>query len=41
MPLLKELVKKGLLKKEEAESLEKEIKVSGKKEEDFLLDKKI
>jgi type IV pilus assembly protein PilB len=41
MPLLEELVKKGLLKKEEAESLEKEIKVSGKREEDFLLDKKI
>ena len=41
MPLLEELVKKGLLKKEEAESLEKEIESSGKREEDFLLEKKI
>ena len=41
MPLLEELVKKGLLKKEEAESLKKEMQTSGKKEEDFLLEKKV
>ncbi|MCP6718318.1 MAG: GspE/PulE family protein [Patescibacteria group bacterium] len=41
MSLLKELVKKGVLDKQKAEALEKEIKTSLKKEELVLLEKQI
>ncbi|XOB40285.1 MAG: GspE/PulE family protein [Candidatus Nealsonbacteria bacterium] len=41
MALLKELVKKGFLEKDKADFLEKEIKASGKKEEEVILEKKI
>lgn len=41
MALLKELVKKGFLEKGKADFLEKEIKASGKKEEEVILEKKI
>ncbi|GAI21150.1 unnamed protein product, partial [marine sediment metagenome] len=40
MSLLAKLVKKGLLEKEKAILLEKEIEASGKKEEEVLLEKK-
>ena len=40
MSLLAKLVKKGLLEKEKAVLLEKEIEASGKKEEEVLLEKK-
>ena len=39
MSLLKELIKKGVLDKEKAAILEKEIKTSGKKEEEIILEK--
>jgi type IV pilus assembly protein PilB len=41
MTLLQQLVKKGLLEKEKATSLEYEIKTSGKKEEELILEKRI
>jgi len=41
MALLKELVKKGFLEKDKADFLEKEVKASGKKEEEVILEKKI
>lgn len=41
MILLQQLVKKGFLDKEKAASLEYEIKSSGKKEEEIILEKKI
>jgi len=41
MSLIKELVKKGLLKKEIATSLEFEVKATGKKEEELLLEKRL
>jgi type IV pilus assembly protein PilB len=41
MTLLQQLVKKGLLEKEEAVSLEREIKSSGRKEEEVILEKRI
>ncbi len=41
MSLIKELVRKGLLGKKEASSLEYEIKSLGKKEEDVLLEKQL
>jgi type IV pilus assembly protein PilB len=39
--LIEELVKKGILAKEDALSLEKEVKASGQKEEELILGKKI
>ena len=41
MPLIEELVKKGILEKEKAASLEDELKTSGKKEEELILEKGI
>jgi len=41
MSLLQELLKKGILKKEQISSLESEIKKTGKKEEEILLEKGI
>ena len=41
MPLIEELVKKGILEKEKAASLEEELKTSGKKEEELILEKGI
>jgi len=41
MSLVKELVKKNLLQKSRATSLEYEVKSSGKSEEEIILDKKI
>lgn len=41
MTLLQQLVKKGLLEKEKATTLEYEIKSSGKKEEEIILEKRI
>lgn len=41
MSLIKELIKKGLLKKEVATSLEFEVKQTGKKEENLLLEKQL
>ena len=41
MTLLQQLVKKGILEKEKAASLEYEIKTSAKKEEEVVLEKKI
>lgn len=41
MTLIQHLVKKGLLEKEKATSLEYEIKTSGKKEEEVILERKI
>ena len=39
--LIEELVKKGILEKEKAASLEEELKTSGKKEEELILEKGI
>ena len=41
MTLLQQLVKKGLLEKEKAVSLEYEVRSSGKKEEELILEKRI
>ena len=41
MALLEELIKKGILEKEKAASLEEELKTSGKKEEELILEKGI
>lgn len=41
MALIEELVKKGILEKEKAASLEEEMKTSGKKEEELILEKGI
>ena len=41
MSLIEELVKKGLLEKEKISSLEKEIRTSGKKAEEIILEKKL
>ena len=41
MTLIQQLVKKGVLDKEKATSLELEIKESGKKEEEVILEKGI
>lgn len=41
MTLLQQLVKKGLLEKEKATSLEYEVKSSGRREEEVILEKKI
>ena len=41
MSLIDLLLKKGFLKKEEAKNLKEELKTSGKKEEELLLEKKI
>ncbi len=41
MTLLQQLVKKGLLEKEKAASLEYDVKSSGKKEEELILEKRI
>jgi len=41
MPLIDELVKKGVLNKKGADSLKEEVKTSGKKEEELILEKGI
>ena len=41
MTLIQQLVKKGLLEKEKASSLEYEVKNSGKKEEEAILEQRI
>ena len=41
MALIEELIKKGILTKEKAASLEEELKTSGKKEEELILEKGI
>lgn len=41
MSLIEELIKKGILDKEKAASLEKEVKTSGKKEEELILEKNL
>lgn len=41
MSLIEELVKKGILESKKASELEKEVKTSGKKEEELILEKRI